>query len=76
MLQLADTEAEGDGSVLAGVSFVRGILKDKAAVRAAISEPWSNGQTEGLVNKLKLVKCQVYGRANIDLLEASPLGAA
>ncbi len=57
-------------------SFVRGILKDKAAVRAAISEPWSNGQTEGQVNKLKLVKRQMYGRANIDLLEARLLGPA
>ena len=28
-------------------SFARGILKDRAAVRAAIKEPWSNGQTEG-----------------------------
>jgi transposase len=28
-------------------SFVRGVLKDNAAVRAAIKEPWSNGQTEG-----------------------------
>ncbi len=56
-------------------SFVRGLTKDLAAVRAAIAEPWSNGQTEGQVNKLKLVKRQMYGRGKIDLLEARLLGA-
>lgn len=58
------------------VSFVRGIEHDLAAVRAAITEPWSNGQTEGQVNKLKLVKRQMYGCAKIDILEARLLGAA
>ena len=51
-------------------SFARGIAKDLAAVRAAVTEPWSNGQTEGHVNRLKLVKRQMYGRAKLDLLEA------
>ena len=58
------------------VSFVRGVQNDLAAVRAAVTEPWSNGQTEGQVNKLKLVKRQMYGRGKIDLLEARLLGAA
>ncbi len=66
--------ADAGSSLL--VSFVRGIQNDLAAVRAAITEPWSNGQTEGQVNKLKLVKRQMYGRAKIDLLEARLLGAA
>ncbi len=65
--------ADAGSSLL--VSFVRGIQNDLAAVRAAITEPWSNGQTEGQVNKLKLVKRQMYGRAKIDLLEARLLGA-
>ncbi len=39
-------------------------------MRAAIVEPWSNGQTEGQVTKLKLVKRQMYGRGKIDLLRA------
>lgn len=65
--------ADARSSLLA--SFVRGILNDLAAVRAAITEPWSNGQTEGQVNKLKLVKRQMYGRAKIDLLEARLRGA-
>jgi transposase len=49
-------------------SFASGITKDKDAVRAAIVEPRSNGQTEGQITKLKLVKRQMYGRAKIDLL--------
>jgi len=57
-------------------SFAAGIAKSKAAVRAAITQPWSNGQTEGQVNKLKMVKRQMYGRAKIDLLEARLIGAA
>lgn len=57
-------------------SFARGVMKDAVAVRAAIIEPWSNGQTEGQVNKLKLVKRQMYGRAKLDLLEARLIGVA
>ena len=57
-------------------SFANGISKDKAAVRAAITEPWSNGQTEGQITKLKLVKRQMYGRAKVDLLQARLIGAA
>jgi transposase len=49
-------------------SFVTGLREDLAAVRAALVLPWSNGQTEGQVNKLKLVKRQGYGRANVPLL--------
>ena len=56
-------------------SFARGIMRDRSAVRAAIVEPWSNGQTEGQVNRLKVVKRQMYGRAKIDLLEARLIGA-
>ena len=51
-------------------SFACGVRDDEAAVRAAIVEPWSNGQTEGQVTKLKLVKRQMYGRGKIDLLRA------
>jgi transposase len=56
-------------------SFANGIRKDIAAVRAAIVSPWSNGQTEGQITKLKLVKRQMYGRAKLDLLEARLIGA-
>jgi len=51
-------------------SFASGIQADEDAVKAAIVEPWSNGQTEGQVTKLKLVKRQMYGRGKIDLLRA------
>jgi transposase len=57
-------------------SFARGVVNDKLAVHAAITQPWSNGQTEGQVTKLKLVKRQMYGRAKIDLLQARLIGAA
>ena len=51
-------------------SFASGLQSDEAAVRAAIVEPWSNGQTEGQITKLKLVKRQMYGRGKIALLRA------
>ena len=41
-----------------------------AAVLAALTQPWSNGQTEGQITRLKLVKRQMYGRAKLDLLRA------
>jgi len=55
-------------------SFASGIVQDYLAVKAALSEPWSNGQTEGQNTKLKLVKRQMYGRAKLDLLRARLLG--
>ena len=62
------------GSLLA--SLARGLNADKNAVLAALREPWSNGQTEGQINKLKALKRQMYGRANLDLLRARLLAAA
>ncbi len=56
------------GGLLA--SFGNGVRADLAAIRAALTEPWSNGQTEGQITKLKLVKRQMYGRAGLDLLRA------
>jgi len=56
-------------------SFANGVVKDQAAVRAAIGSPWSNGQTEGQITKLKLVKRQMYGRGKLDLLQARVIGA-
>ena len=55
--------------------FASGIMRDQAAVQAALELPWSNGQTEGQNTKLKLVKRQMYGRAKLDLLRARLLGA-
>jgi hypothetical protein len=53
-----------------------GMESDKAAVAAALAERWSNGQTEGQVLRLKLIKRQGYGRAKIDLLRKRVLRAA
>ncbi len=57
-------------------SFAAGITRDQAAVHAALQQPWSNGQTEGQNTKLKMVKRQMYGRANLDLLRARLVGTA
>ena len=58
-------------------SFAKGIVQDRAAaMHAALTQPWSNGQIEGQNTKLKLVKRQIDGRANLDLLRARLLGAA
>ncbi len=55
--------------------FARG-LKDDPAVRAGLSESWSNGQTEGQVNRLKLLKRQAYGRAGLAFLRQRVLAVA
>jgi len=55
--------------------LARGVAKDAGAVRAAITEPWSNGHTEGQINRLKLIKRQMYGRTKLDLLEARLIGS-
>lgn len=49
-------------------SFGKSLQEDETAVRAALESPWSNGQVEGQVNRLKTLKRQMYGRAKFDLL--------
>lgn len=49
-------------------NFAAGLKRDYAAVKAALIYEWSNGQTEGQVNRLKTIKRQMYGRAKFDLL--------
>ena len=49
-------------------TFAAGLYTDKEALRQALILPWSNGPTEGIVNKIKLVKRQMYGRASFALL--------
>ncbi|HEY0420470.1 MAG TPA: ISL3 family transposase [Acetobacteraceae bacterium] len=56
--------------------FADSIARDHAAVAAALRLPWSTGPVEGRINKLKLVKRQMYGRANFDLLRQRVLAAA
>lgn len=49
-------------------TFAKGIERDQAAVLAALTYDWSQGQVEGQVHRLKLLKRQSYGRAGFDLL--------
>jgi len=62
---LKEVTASGIDSL---IRFTVGLRQDLAAVTAAFSSPWSNGQVEGQVNRLKLIKRQMYGRGNFDLL--------
>jgi len=50
--------------------FARTVRQDMAAVSNAVLEPWSNGQVEGQINRLKMLKRAMYGRAGVDLLRA------
>jgi transposase len=57
-------------------NFAVGIERDKSTVVAGLTQAWSNGQTEGQVNRLKLKKREMYGRAKFDLLQRRILEAA
>jgi transposase len=57
--------ASGDPSLR---SFVTGLRSDQDAVTAALTLPWSSGAVEGHVNRIKMLKRQMYGRASPDLL--------
>ena len=49
-------------------SFVAGLRNDLAAVTAGLSLPYNSGAVEGAVNRIKMLKRQMFGRANFDLL--------
>jgi len=53
--------------------FARTLHRDIDAVRNGITELWSNGQTEGQINRLKTLKRAMYGRADPELLRARML---
>jgi transposase len=57
-----------DGALPAFRGFAKRLRVDEEAVRAAATLPWSTGQVEGQINRLKMIKRQMYGRANLDLL--------
>jgi transposase len=56
-------------SISAVRAFAQSLEKDRDAVQVGLTVPWSNGQLEGQINRLKLLKRQSYGRAGFDLLQ-------
>ncbi len=69
---LADAQASAIREI---GQFALKLRQDEAAVRAGCTLRWSNGQTEGQVTRLKLLKRQMYGRAKFDLLRQRALAA-
>jgi transposase len=68
--QLETWLTQAKSSSVAGMrNFALGLERDQEAVHMALSSPWSNGQTEGQVSRLKLLKRQMQGRAKLDLLK-------
>ena len=61
-------------TALAG--FTDGLIRDLAAIRAALSLPWSTGPVEGQISYLKTIKRTMSGRAKFDLLRHRILEAA
>ena len=57
-----------DSALPAFRNFARKLDSDYDAVRAAMTSPWSTGQVEGQINRLKMIKRQMFGRASFDLL--------
>jgi transposase len=55
--------------------FAGGLRRDLAAVRAALSLPWSTGPVEGQICRLKTIKRTMCGRAGFDLLRHRVLEA-
>ena len=66
----------GSCGIRAVETFAAGLRQEEAAIKAALTMPWSSGQAEGQINKLKMIKRQMYGRANFDLLRRRVLLAA
>ena len=54
-------------------AFAAGLRRDWDAVQAGLTLPWSSGAVEGHVNRIKMLKRQMYGRANVDLLRSRVL---
>jgi len=75
--RLEDWIGEAKASGVAELkAFAVKLVQDMKAVVAAMILPYSQGQTEGRINKLKLVKRSMYGRGEFDLLRQRVLYAA
>jgi transposase len=62
---LAAVEADDQSGLR---SLAIGIRNDQQAVTNGLTLPWNSGKVEGTVNKIKMIKRQMYGRAGFDLL--------
>ena len=71
-LLAASLDAQQSG-IYAMQRFARTLRRDIDAVKNAVTECWSNGQTEGQINRLKTLKRAMYGRAGAELLRARML---
>ena len=58
------------------LTFARSVERDKAAIVAGLTLPYSTGPVEGQINRLKLIKRQAYGRAGLAYLQHRFLPAA
>jgi transposase len=67
---LDDAQSSGLSSM---ERFARALRRDIEAVKNAIAEQWSNGQAEAQINRLKVLKRAMYGRASVELLRARML---
>ena len=75
--QLEEWIAAAQGSDIAELRrYAVGLRADQAAVQAGLTLKWSNGQVEGHIHRLKLLKRQMYGRAGFDLLRRRVLATA
>ncbi len=58
------------------VTFVRGLMRSRVAVKAAFTQPWRNGVVERKVNRLKMIKRAMHRRGGIALLRTRVLPLA
>jgi transposase len=72
--QLDDWISAAEKAGLKG--FAGSLRQDRDAVHAALTLPWSTGPVEGQINRLKVIKRTMYGRASFELLRRRVLAAA
>jgi transposase len=72
--KLQDVLTAAKTTLLAG--FAASLQRDINAVQAALDLPWTTSPVEGQVNRIKMIKRTMYGRAGFDLLRARVLSAA
>lgn len=69
MLTISKPQTAKTSSIKAVQRFAKGLEEDYDAVKAGMTLAVSNGPVEGQNNRLKMLKRQMFGRANLELLE-------